>query len=42
MKIFCSEQLETTCNFTTFNTISQNKNNRQLRQHVESRKNGNH
>ena len=29
MKMFCSEQLEITCNFTTFNTIAQNKNTTQ-------------
>ena len=26
LKIFCSEQLEITCDFTTLNTIEQNKN----------------
>ena len=26
LKIFCSKQLEITCNFTTLNTIAQNKN----------------
>ena len=26
LKIFCSEQLKITCNFTTLNTIAQNKN----------------
>ena len=30
LKIFCSEQLEITSNFTTFNTIAQNKNCGQL------------
>ena len=26
MKMFCSEQLKITCNFTAFNKIAQNKN----------------
>ena len=32
--MFCSEELEITCNFTTFNTIAQSKNSRQWKQHI--------
>ena len=34
LKVFCSEQLEITYNFTSLNTMAQNKNCRHKRQHI--------
>ena len=31
---FFLEQLKTTCNFTTLNTIAQNKNSKEYRQYI--------
>ena len=44
MKMFCSEQLQITCNFTTFNTIAQNKNSTVKTAYIsyQSRRNWNH